>query len=426
MNDIIILGNGFDLAHGLKTGYKDYVRAMLIDSLFLKAGFHGIYKDSPFKLSGSINNSGLDLGVLEQFDKKENRELCELYNSLLDLSKDDESRFITRIIEDFENKGWVDLEETFFSILKESITEEGIDKARIKVLNKQMEELGESLCQYLSKITETTGTEHSQEIQTNLEEIAKQSINRAIDILIRNTGELIRQRDLERPLLTMADYDALSLNAAKELSSITVLTFNYTNTCEVLYKDALTIKVKDIGEITQAQNEENSQDWEIPSPSWWIEDDIPPTFIHIHGSLKEKKDIVLGYGDETTDRFRELEDANDNELTKYFKSFYYMQNSRYRQFFEVLERGPFRLHLMGHSCGLSDRVLLSSIFNHPNLEDVRIYYHDRGEDGNDYFQLCQNISRHFHDKHAMRRKILPCKGEDPNMMSVPLIPHKKS
>lgn len=417
MNDIILLGNGFDLAHGLKTGYKDYVRAMLIDSLSLKAGCYGIYQDSPFKLSRSINNSGLDLGELEQFDKKENRKLCELYNRLLEHSKDDESGFIRRIIEDFESKGWVDLEETFFSILKESIAEDGIDKARIKALNEQMKGLGQSLRQYLRKITKTAGTEQSQEIQTNLEEIAKQSINRAIDILIQNTGELTRRRSLEGRLLTMDDYDALSLDAAKELSSITVLTFNYTDTCEALYKDALTIKVKDIEAISQAR--------EIPSLAWKIKDDITPTFIHIHGSLKEE-DIVLGYGDETTDKFRELEDTNDNELTKYFKSFYYMQNSRYRQFFEVLERGPFRLHLMGHSCGLSDRVLLSSIFNHPNLEDVRIYYHDRGEDGNDYFQLCQNISRHFHDKHAMRRKILPCKGEHPNMMSVPLIPYKKS
>ena len=412
MNDIIILGNGFDLAHGLKTGYKDYVREMLIDSLIVKGGARSTYMDSPFKLSGSIDKSGVPESECWEAAKKENRKLCELYNSLLELPKDDESRFIRRIIEDFESKGWVDLEETFFSILKESITEEGIDKARIKALNKQMEELGKSLCQYLRKITETTGTEQSQEIQTNLEEIAKQSINRAIDILIQNTGELTRRRTLEGRSLTKDDYDALSSDAAKELSSITVLTFNYTDTCEALYKDALTIKVKDIEAISQAR--------EIPSLAGELKDDISPTFIYIHGSLKEE-DIVLGYGDETTDKFRELEDANDNELTKYFKSFYYMQNPRYRQFFEVLERGPFRLHLMGHSCGLSDRVLLSSVFNHPNLEDVRIYYHDRGEDGNDYFQLCQNISRHFHDKHAMRLKILPCKGKDPNMMSVPLI-----
>mgnify|MGYP003086645260 CR=1 FL=1 len=179
--------------------------------------------------------------------------------------------------------------------------------------------------------------------------------------------------------------------------------------CEALYKETLTMKTG------------TSYDSLL---FWRIQDGIPPTFIHIHGSLKED-DIVLGYGDETTDKFRELEDANDNKLTKYFKSFYYMQNSRYRQFFEVLERGPFRLHLMGHSCGLSDRVLLSSIFNHPNLEDVKIYYYE-SEYGDDYLQLCQNISRHFHDKHAMRRKMLPDKREDTNMMSVPLIPHKTS
>lgn len=432
MNDIIILGNGFDLAHGLATGYKDYVRAMLIDSLIVKGGARSTYKDSPFKLSGSINKSGVSASDLWEAAEKKNRKLCELYNRLLELPEDDESRFIRRIIEKFENKGWVDLEETYFSILKESITEEGIDEARIKVLNEQMEELGKSLCQYLRKVTETTRTEQSQEIQTNLEEIAKQSINRAIDTLIRNMSELIRQRSLMSRSLAKEDYDFLSSNAAKELASITVLTFNYTNTCEVLYKDALTIKVKDIKEILEDWKKNNlqareitSQGERIPSPSWWIQNDIPPTFIHIHGSLKEG-DIVLGYGDEMMDRSREMEDANDNELTKYFKFFYYTQNPRYRQFFEVLERGPFRLHLMGHSCGLSDRVLLSSIFNHPNLEDVRIYYHDRGEDDNDYFELSQNISRHFHDKHAMRCKILPCKGEDPNMMSVPLIPHKKS
>nr|WP_311447409.1 AbiH family protein [uncultured Porphyromonas sp.] len=70
MNDIIILGNGFDLAHGLATGYKDYVRAMLIDSLIVKGGARSTYKDSPFKLSGSINNSGLDQVNLSSLTKK--------------------------------------------------------------------------------------------------------------------------------------------------------------------------------------------------------------------------------------------------------------------------------------------------------------------------------------------------------------------
>ncbi|WP_455109088.1 AbiH family protein [Porphyromonas sp.] len=397
MNDIIILGNGFDLAHGLATGYKDYVRAMLIDSLIVKGGERSTYMDSPFKLSGSIGKSGVPASEFWEAAQKKNSELCELYNSVLEHPKDDESRFIERIIKDFENKGWVDLEETFFSILKESIAEDGIDKARIKALNKQMKELGDSLCKYLDTLQQPAPSE---DIRTLFEQIKKEQIGRA-----HSLSQQIKIAPDE------ARVEAPSMEVIDGLAGITVLTFNYTDTCEALYKDTLTI---------------NTGDLPVHLADYFPTKGIPPTFIHIHGSLKEEEDIVLGYGDETTDKFRELEDANDNELTKYFKSFYYMKNPRYRQFFEVLERGPFRLHLMGHSCGLSDRVLLSSIFNHPNLEDVRIYYHDRGEGLSDYFQLCQNISRHFHDKHAMRRKILPCKGEDPNMMSVPLIPHKES
>lgn len=265
-----------------------------------------------------------------------------------------------------------------------------------------MEKLRISLCQYLTNLEQPAPSE---DIRTLFEQIKKEQIERA--------WKQAWTHNYYRIAVTRVHAGQME----ERLSGITVLTFNYTDTCEVLYKDVLTIKVKDVSNCSLVGE---------------LKDDITPTFIHIHGSLKEG-DIVLGYGDETTDKFRELEDANDNELTKFFKSFYYMQNPRYRQFFEVLERGPFRLHLMGHSCGLSDRVLLSSIFNHPNLEDVRIYYHDRGEGENDYFQLCRNISRHFHDKHAMRLKILPFKGkmlpdkrEDTNMMSVPLIPHKKS
>lgn len=393
MNDIIILGNGFDLAHGLATGYKDYVREMLIDSLMETAKFPISYGDSPFRIKGAATMSCSYEITPEGISNEETGSLTKLYDSTLKLAKHHLPRFTKRILEGFDREGWVGLEETYFSSLKGYITEEGSNKRQIIPLNQQMEKLRISLCQYLTKLEQPAPSE---DIRTLFGQIKKEQIERAW------------KQAWTHNYYRIAETRVHAGQMEERLSGITVLTFNYTDTCEVLYKDALTIKVKDASNCSLVGE---------------LKDDIPPTFIHIHGSLKEE-DIVLGYGDETTDMFRELEDANDNELTKYFKSFYYMQNSRYRQFFEVLERGPFRLHLMGHSCGLSDRVLLSSIFNHPNLEDVRIYYHDKGEGPSDYFQLCQNISRHFHDKHAMRRKILPCKGEDPNMMSVPLIPHK--
>lgn len=411
MNDIIILGNGFDLAHGLATGYKDYVRAMLIDSLREKIN-RLEYQDSPFRIpecpeiyrtpSDEVNLSFLYYGY-----ELENEPLINLYRDTAKYHKYSLPDLISHIIEDFENKGWVDLEGTYFSLLTRILAQEKFDQARVIALNEQMESLRKSLCQYLNKVTPT---ELSDYINGHFISIREGYIMMA-ERQLKQNRETLRASDkqaIDTPERNNDQNDALEI--VRRLSGITVLTFNYTDTCEALYKDTLTI---------------NTGDLPLRIAHYLPAEGIPPTFIYIHGSLKEK-DIVLGYGDETTDKFRELEDANDNELTKYFKSFYYMQNSRYRQFFEVLERGPFRLHLMGHSCGLSDRVLLSSIFNHPNLEDVKIYYHARGENENDYFQLCQNISRHFHDKHAMRLKILPCKGDDPNMMSVPLIPHKTS
>ena len=403
MNDIIILGNGFDLAHGLKTGYKDYVKEMIIDSSRTAEPYRR-YPTSPFKL----REYSIPLTYEERlvspydFEQKRNDELAAFYLQVARYNKCRLSDFIQRIIEDFGNKGWVDLEDAYFSFLPKITPQRKHDRKDVEALNNQMEGLRISLCKYLTKLEQPLP---SKDIRGLLEQIKKVQIEGAYSIS-------------QQSKIAPDDYgvEAPSMEIIDRLAGITVLTFNYTNTCEALYKNALTIKAVDLP---------------LHIAHYLPAEGIPPTFIHIHGSLKEE-DIVLGYGDETTDMFRELEDANDNELTKYFKSFYYMQNSRYRQFFEVLERGPFRLHLMGHSCGLSDRVLLSSIFNHPNLEDVKIYYHDRGEN-NDYFQLCQNISRHFHDKHAMRLKILPYKGkmlpdkrEDTNMMSVPLIPQPKA
>ena len=397
MNDIIILGNGFDLAHGLATGYKDYVKEMIIDSSRTFAQ-QPLYSDSPFRLKEYSIHLAYEEGYVAPylFEQKQNDELAALYLQVARYNNSIPSDFIKHIIEDFWHKGWVDLEDAYFSFLPKITPQRKHDRKDVEALNKQMELLGKSLCKYLGTLKRPAPSE---DIRTLFEQIKKEQIGRAHSI----SQQIKIAPDDNR-------VESPSMEIIDRLAGITVLTFNYTNTCEALYKNALTIKAVDLP---------------LNIAHYLPAEGIPPTFIHIHGSLKEE-DIVLGYGDETTDKFRELEDANDNELTKYFKSFYYMQNPRYRQFFEVLERGPFRLHLMGHSCGLSDRVLLSSIFNHPNLEDVKIYYHDRGENENDYFQLCQNISRHFHDKHAMRRKILPCKGEDPNMMSVPLIPHKTS
>mgnify|MGYP006198908227 FL=1 len=66
---------------------------------------------------------------------------------------------------------------------------------------------------------------------------------------------------------------------------------------------------------------------------------------------------------------------------------------------------------MGHSCGLSDRTLLNTIFEHNNCRSIKVYYYqwvdkDTKVLKDNYTEITQNISRHFNKKKLMREKIV--------------------
>jgi hypothetical protein len=69
---------------------------------------------------------------------------------------------------------------------------------------------------------------------------------------------------------------------------------------------------------------------------------------------------------------------------------------------------------MGSSCGLSDRTLLNTIFEHENCRLIKVFYYqweENGEKKDNFTELTQNISRHFNDKKLMRSKIVHKKLE---------------
>jgi hypothetical protein len=124
---------------------------------------------------------------------------------------------------------------------------------------------------------------------------------------------------------------------------------------------------------------------------------------HIHGELN--KNIVFGFGDEMDEDYKLIEDMDDNEYLRYFKSFQYSQNSNYKDVLRYIDSEKFQVIIMGHSCGLSDRVLLNTIFEHENCRSIKVYYYKNGDYDN-YTEIIQNISRHFNDKQLMRTKIV--------------------
>src|SRR6185312_9875502 len=105
------------------------------------------------------------------------------------------------------------------------------------------------------------------------------------------------------------------------------------------------------------------------------------SIINIHGDInnEEINPIIFGYGDEMDLEYEKMERLNIKEFLVNLKSFWYFKSANYQDFqkFFWLSR-PFEVHIMGHSCGLSDRILLNSIFEHSNCQKIKIYYHQRG------------------------------------------------
>jgi 3-hydroxyisobutyrate dehydrogenase-like beta-hydroxyacid dehydrogenase len=70
---------------------------------------------------------------------------------------------------------------------------------------------------------------------------------------------------------------------------------------------------------------------------------------------------------------------------------------------------PFELFVVGHSCGLSDKTMLETIFGSDQCKAIKIY-HYKGWSG--YFEKSIQISRHFKDKAAKREKLMPFRDGD--------------
>lgn len=130
--------------------------------------------------------------------------------------------------------------------------------------------------------------------------------------------------------------------------------------------------------------------------------------IDIHGTCKSKE-IVFGYGDESHASYQELEDADDNELLKNMKSFYYGFSDDYSKLMAFVDKEDFNVDVIGHSLGLSDRLLFREIFERDNCKKIKLYHRGTTES---YFNKRIALSRHFKDNTQMRNKVLDYNEQD--------------
>ena len=119
-------------------------------------------------------------------------------------------------------------------------------------------------------------------------------------------------------------------------------------------------------------------------------------YIPIHGQLQANaisaQEPVFGFGDEMDEDYIKFELLRNDEVFQHIKSFKYLQYNHYRNLIEFIESHPYQVQIFGHSCGLSDRTLLNTIFEHENCISIKPFYYEN--DGtNDYEQKSYSIAR---------------------------------
>ena len=363
MNRIVLIGNGFDLAHGLNTSYKDFIcwywnkwGEKLLSSPNKKES-DGLCS---FSLNESIGLAGwylvwghkyyyLKRNPIEAFNPndiikvaKEDKNLCEFkYIGPL----------LQRINQSIETKRWVDIENEYQSLLfQQKLSQQGnIIMPDYKFLNLQLDYLQMMLIQYLEL--------ESKKETPKIEEI-RDKIYRPI-----------KEREISVTYKGSVDKSFLK---KKEPSAIMLLNFNYTKTPEQYVTNASRVKVN-----------------------------------YIHGKLDTPKSIIFGYGDESERGFNTLSCQDEKECLQHIKSIRYLESDNYRRLMEFVESEPYQIIIMGHSCGYSDGILLHTLFEHRNcISIVPYYYFDKENKEDHHLELIQSISHNFTDKILMRDRVV--------------------
>lgn len=370
MNRLVIIGNGFDMAHGLKTSYMDFInwywdkrvdafvgntskvsedclcKLTIKDDTHISCWNVFAFQNSYFKdIRGNRTCSGYEL-------------IAEL-QAHPDLFAVDSTKFFGTILQSIETRGWVGIENDYYQLLKEC-SENADCGYTVKELNKQLAFLQEKLIEYLRSI----GTnQYIKELHDGMIEFFAPA-----DFSTEGKKKALENIGIESINLEDVQYN---FEEQKKLrpERIMLLSFNYTATA------------KNYNNFNLEHN-------------------------YIHGELEHPENIIFGYGDELDRHYQDILDRNDNELLKNVKSVKYLETRHYHDMLEFLMSAPFQVLIMGHSCGNSDRTLLNTVFEHENCVSTKPFYHKWNDGSDNYLELVQNISRNFTNMRLFRDRVV--------------------
>jgi hypothetical protein len=355
MNRIVLIGNGFDLAHGLKTNYKDFIddfwekkkRGVISNHARRSENYFYIYEDDVIRLQSHLEFTKLPTDTTARgyewfIDLFCTGKVGIINGILLESKIAHKNTFLETISIKNSIQNWVDVEEEYYFALNRCLQSEETDA--IQRLNKDFLMIKTSLEKYL--VTQTK-------------------------------SPLSKSFQIEQWIYWPLALDNTPRGPVDKLDNILYLNFNYTST-EKLY-----IKTSD-------------------------------KVIHIHGELENPENpIIFGYGDEIDDKYKLIEQKNDNEYLENIKSIKYLETRNYKDLLNFIDSNKYQIYIMGHSCGISDRTLLNTLFEHENCLSIKIFYHKRGDGTDNYSDIVRNTSRNFTNKPLMRKIVVDKTSSEP-------------
>lgn len=386
MKRIFIIGNGFDLAHGLATSYKDFIDFLIKDEI---VKFINDIQQKKFiefyhlthEYFGEIVIPENCINDSWQADEKTinkdefTRYLYEVNNSVLNdsihtlktyfIPPKYYNTFINQVL-DLDNPLWGKIELQYFEELNNLFNQFKINfknpikrhevLAYISVLNESLDYIKVKLCSYLKKVE--SNNEHVYR-ESTLEDLIIEPLNKK----------------------TLQNCQKIKESIELELNGFLFLNFNYLDTFRYLLNKKSVLEKSEI--------------------------------INIHGDIDNIEDVIFGFGDENTEEYKAIENSEDVFLEN-IKSFKYLSNDNYDKLINYLYGDYYEVYLLGHSCSVTDRVLLKKVFENPKCLSIKIIPRNGNKDEYLRFQnfreISFNIARIFDDNGLMRDKVIPYKS----------------
>lgn len=395
MNRIVLIGNGFDLAHGLPTRYEDFI--------------NWYWKKRAWGFNGTVSNVSKD--ILCEFEvvyphtwnefafqtslpiaRYTGKQVIQYLKNNPDFFKIHPTPLYETICRSIETKGWVDIENEYYHLLTRYVLS-GARNDMIGELNKQLDYITKLLAEYLHSVESSNPV---QSIENNYNQIYSPIKSNDISIegssAIKDCVDHWMNQDESVMRSKIQRYHFDEFNYLEEVSSykrnrdhvsysdyprlfmlpeyIMLLDFNYTSTSKLYSISSVCMNV------------------------------------HIHGELNHPESMIFGYGDELDDNYKVLKEYDDNECLSNIKTAKYLEASNYRSLLSFMEWAPFQVFIMGHSCGNSDRTLLNTLFEHKNCISIKPFYYQKADGTDNYLDIIQNISRNFTDMKLMRDRVV--------------------